>query len=210
MMNKFFGCMLAAVAISSCFSSCDEDEKISMKLQGEWHGDFYACYTCKYKQEVELRKFYAEDTYMHFVPNHLFGSTRGTGFEVDIYPANSPIKYTKYEFDWRIDDGVITFEYFDAPEMNITVENFRLTYDHFQGYFGANKSTIDLRKLDSYDFSEYVNPYELRADDYVSYYTGYDYYRGTRAVDGEELSESEEISIDDIIVSRGREAKPAE
>lgn len=208
MINKFWGCVIAAVTALSCLTSCDEDEKISMKLQGEWHGEFYACYTCKYKQEVELRKFYAEDTYMHFVPDHLFGSTRGTGYEVDIYPANSPIKYTKYEFDWRIDDGVITLEYFDAPEMNVIVENFRLTYDHFQGNFGENKSTIDLRKLDSFDFSEYVNPYELRADDYVNYYSGYDYYR-TRAA---EVTEEDSVETDNsdelVIVSTGREAKP--
>ncbi|MBP5716782.1 MAG: hypothetical protein J6W69_06665 [Bacteroidales bacterium] len=206
-MKRLFGCLFAAVAAVSGLTSCDEDEKIAMKLQGEWHGDFYACYTCKYKQEVELRKFYAEDTYMHFVPNHMFGSTRGTGYEVDIYPDNSPISYTKYEFDWQIDDGVITFTYFDAPEMNIVVENFRLTYDHFQGYFGANKSTIDLRKLDSFDFSEYVNPYELRADDYVNYYTGYDYSRNTRAADGVEADDSESGADDLVIVSRGRAQK---
>ena len=206
-MKRLFGCLFAAVAAVSGLTSCDEDEKIAMKLQGEWHGDFYACYTCKYKQEVELRKFYAEDTYMHFVPNHMFGSTRGTGYEVDIYPDNSPISYTKYEFDWQIDDGVITFTYFDAPEMNIVVENFRLTYDHFQGYFGANKSTIDLRKLDSFDFSEYVNPYELRADDYVNYYTGYDYSRNTRAAEGVEADDSESGADDLVIVSRGRAQK---
>ena len=206
-MKRLFGCLFAAVAAVCGLTSCDEDEKIAMKLQGEWHGDFYACYTCKYKQEVELRKFYAEDTYMHFVPNHMFGSTRGTGYEVDIYPDNSPISYTKYEFDWQIDDGVITFTYFDAPEMNIVVENFRLTYDHFQGYFGANKSTIDLRKLDSFDFSEYVNPYELRADDYVNYYTGYDYSRNTRAADGVEVDDSESGADDLVIVSRGRAQK---
>ena len=206
-MKRLFGCLFAAVAAVSGLTSCDEDEKIAMKLQGEWHGDFYACYTCKYKQEVELRKFYAEDTYMHFVPNHMFGRTRGTGYEVDIYPDNSPISYTKYEFDWQIDDGVITFTYFDAPEMNIVVENFRLTYDHFQGYFGANKSTIDLRQLDSFDFSEYVNPYELRADDYVNYYTGYDYSRNTRAADGVEADDSESGADDLVIVSRGRAQK---
>lgn len=207
MNNKFWGCVVAAFTALSCFSSCDEDEKVSMKLQGQWEGEFYACYTCKYKQEVNPRTYYAENTYMEFIPDHLFGSTRGTGYEVDFYPDNSPIKYSMYEFDWRIDDEVITLEYFDAPEMNTTIENYRLSYDRFRGYFGANKSSIDLRKLDSFDHSQYVSPYELRAEAYIN-----DYYCGRTRASSDEVADSlvKILPEDVVIVSRGRKVKPEE
>lgn len=201
-MKKLFGAFAAMLCAVCMFSSCDKDEKESMRLSGEWQGDFYATYTYYYKAERTPRIAYADLTYMSFTPDHLFGSTRGTGYEVDIYNTG-PIAYMKYEFDWRVDEGHIYLTYYDAPEMNLIIDDYRLTYTRFQGHFGENNSTIDLRKMDSWDGSIYVSPMERRADEFIADYAGFAGGRRAQAT-------GEEVNSDDIeIVSVGRAVKPA-
>lgn len=202
-MKKLFGIVAAVACACGLLTSCDNDEKESMRLQGEWEGDFYATYSYYYKAEKTPRIAYADVTYMQFVPNHLFGSTRGIGYEVDIYNSG-PIAYMKYEFDWRVDEGHIYLDYYDAPEMNVVIDDYRLTYTRFQGRFGENNNTIDLRKYDSFDGSVYTSVWEYRQDEYI---TGYykDFHGGrTRAeVDDEaELLTPEDVEI--ISVGRAR------
>lgn len=209
-MKKVLGCLLAAVTMLSSFTACDKDEKESMRLSGEWQGDFYATYNYYYKAERTPRTAYADLTYMQFQPDHLFGSTRGTGIEVDIYNSG-PIAYMRYEFDWRVDEGHIYLSYWDAPEMDVVIDDYRLTYNRFRGHFGENNNTIDLYKMDSWDGSIYVSSMEMRADNFIADYNNWHDYVGgrnvgTRAAEGEEESFNPE---DLVIVSRGRALKSA-
>lgn len=164
-MRNLLKSVLAAMVVVGGLASCDEDERLAMNLEGEWEGDFYSCYYYYYKSEVEPRVAYADKTYMKFIPDHLFGSTRGEGYEIDFY-NDGPIEYTEYEFDWRITDGVLYLEYFDAPDMNVEIYNYRLSNGHFRGYFGENRSSFDMTSLDGCQWDDYEGPYHKRDVDY--------------------------------------------
>lgn len=160
-MKKLFLTFAACVAAMSVVTSCDDDEKMAMELSGDWSGEFYSCYEYYYKQETEPRKEYASQTYMQFIPNHMFGSTRGTGYELDIY-NDGPIEYMYYEFDWKIEDGVISLRYFDNPDLNIDIYDYRLDYHRFKGFFGKKKYSFELYSVDDYDWNPYRTGYHFR------------------------------------------------
>jgi len=166
-MKKILSILWAFVAVVGCFTSCDEDEKKAMQLQGDWSGEFYSSYNYRVGRETKLRTAYADLTCMKFVPNHMFGSTRGTGYELDIFNSG-PIAYMYYEFDWKITDGVIHLTYFDNPSMNVDIYDYRLTNYRFQGYFGEHKYTIDMESVSNYDWSPYSKQgYSLNSGEVV-------------------------------------------
>ncbi|MCR5394762.1 MAG: hypothetical protein K6E86_05155 [Bacteroidales bacterium] len=194
-MKKFLTLAMAAIAAVCTFTSCDDDEKTAMRLSGEWEGEFYAYYEYYYKSERTPRREYASNTYMQFVPDHLFGSTKGTGYEVDFY-NDGPIEYMFYEFDYKITDGVLYLTYFDAEGMDVAIQDYRLSYDRFKGYFGENRSSFELYKLDSFDHTQYVSPFKARAVDYINEYYG---CGRTRVAEGD--AEETELPIE--IISHG-------
>lgn len=178
---------ILSVAALLCQTSCDDDEKKAFRLSGDWQGDFYSCYEYYYRSEREPRKAYAEETYMQFIPDHLFGSTRGTGYELDIY-TSGPIEYMFYEFDWVVNDDVIYLDYMDAPEMNVEIYEYRLTPDRFKGYFGKNRYSFDLRSFSDYDWNMRRDHYHLRDGESLS--NGYQQY-----------SRSNEAGDDEVVIT---------
>ena len=142
--------LIMAICVALCATTaCDEDEKMGLRLAGEWEGEFYSTYTCQYKSEPTPRQYYADHTYLQFRTDG-FDVDQGTGIEVD-YFGSGPYEYLWYEFDWKVRDEVIELRFVDAPEMDVTIEDYHLTYDRFRGRFGEGYS-FSLGKMDADEY----------------------------------------------------------
>lgn len=214
-MKKLWFALLTLTAMSGLFSSCDEDEKKGLRLSGEWEGKFYSYYTCHYGTEPRDREYYSDWTYMHFYTDG-FDLDEGHGYEVDFYNSG-PYDYIYYHFFWSVNDGIISLKYYDAPEMDIDIVDYRLSYTHFRGKFGGGYD-IDLAKLSTYhycidnydwewewswdrcnkDYGYYINS---RCSDYQNY-NNHNYYKKTRSI-----SEGEPEDEVPLITSQGRKIK---
>lgn len=195
-MKKILSLLLGSVLALCSITSCDDDEKLAMTLSGEWTGQFYCSYEYYVGQEAKPRYAYADESYMRFIPDHLFGSTRGTGYELEVF-YSGPIAYMYYEFDWKISGEVISLTYFDHPEMDVEIYDYRLTHTRFKGYFGKNKYTIDMKNANAYDWSPYEEGVYYRENA-----NGHGYKTYMR---GNELSSEDDITV----VSVARVPKPS-
>lgn len=214
-MKKLWFALLTLTAMTGLFSSCDEDEKKGLRLSGEWEGKFYSYYTCHYGNEPRDREYYSDWTYMHFYTDG-FDVDEGEGYEVDFYNSG-PYDYLYYRFWWKVQNGIISLKYYDAPEMDLDIVDYRLSYTRFRGQFGGGYD-INLTKLDTYDYcvehydwdwawdwdrcsnnyGYYVNK---KCYDYDKYHDSYGYKPFTRT----EIEPEEEVPL---IVSQGRKVKP--
>lgn len=218
-MKKIFFALLTLTAMSGLFTSCDEDEKKGLRLSGEWEGEFFSYYTCHYGNEPRDREFYSDWTYMRFFTDG-FDVNEGEGYEVDFYNSG-PYDYMYYRFFWKVKEGIISLKYYDAPEMNLDIEDYRLTYSYFRGQFGGGYD-INLRKLSDYHYcvANYDWDWDWDWDEcctqnygyYVSSkyqdkykdYNNHSYYKGYTRTEAKGEPD-EEVPF---IVSQGRKAKP--
>lgn len=148
-MKKFFFSLSAAIMALLSFTSCDSDEMKGMDLSGEWRGDFDMYY------EIECPKhgkdiYYADETYIQFVPDR-YTYSEGVGRQVDFYyNRDSPYDEVYHYFTWRIENGKIILIYRHEREWNTVIRDYRLSNDHFRGYFADTNNSFDLIKLIDY------------------------------------------------------------
>lgn len=193
MNNKFWGCMLAAVAISSCFTSCDEDEKVAMQLSGTWEGKMYSCIEWRTQGSERWHSAEPSMTYLNFVTDHLFGSTQGYGVEVDYFAAPCPVEYFSCVFDWKVRDGNVDLDFgYKYEDMNVTIYDYRLHYGSFKGQVGPKHDEFSFVSSE-FDCSPFyylqdghrVYPGEIAPSEYCHYRDAQFDEEGTRSEGGD-------------------------
>lgn len=114
---------------SMMMSSCtDEDDQASYYLSGCWAGDMGMYYTDGYWD------YYAYKTEIEFIPDYEY-ATHGYGRQVDYY-REGYYPTMHYRFYWKVNNGVITLVYPDAPELNVNIFDYYLYDDYFSGRIG--------------------------------------------------------------------------
>lgn len=167
-------------------TSCDEDNKIAFKLDGEWRGDFGMNYTIEYRGRMYT--FDSYDTYLVFY-NDGIASTHGWGKQVDYYEFG-PYEYQFYRFNWHIRDRVLYLEYPYNRELNTRIYNFKMSFSHFTGWFDGSDVYFDLRKLNSnYDWEIYHDNYAYGDRYNWNWSSPYPYYTRAQATTDETVNE---------------------
>lgn len=175
--------MLAGLTFTSCE---DDDVDKAIDLSGAWTGDMGMFVEVDYRNGSVV--YDAIRTDIEFTP-HSDYSTHGEGYQVDYYGRECPYRYTCYYFQWTIDHGRIILRYYDNPDLNATIYDYRLTRTIFDGRIGNTTFTLD-KTADFYRWDRYYedvrwNSYLYIAWDGSYYYDGgywYDdyYYANTR------------------------------
>ncbi len=159
--SKITMIMLAMLAFT--FTSC-EDEEIAQNLAGN-EGRIWSGYISRYYSD---RYGWSGDHYrtvIEFVGDP-WRWTKGTGYEVD-YDTSDPYKrYWYSEFDWSVDDGVITLFYADTGYKPVKIYNYRLNNNYFEGFM--DDGTYDqiefrLRLTEDFDWNSYNSHYPYYA-----------------------------------------------
>lgn len=160
LLNKLF--LLLSVLLATSLVSCDDDVTKSVKLSGEWEGDFGMCYDATNPYTSISRRFYASYTYLYFQPHHDY-STYGTGKQIDFY-NEGPYSKQYYYFRWEVEDGHIILTYPSNRNLNIVIDSYRLTNSRFTGYINGER--FDLDKLsDFYAWDDYSGDYHYYYND---------------------------------------------
>ncbi len=194
--------ILATLCLCMVFTSCHKDEKIAMKLSGEWEG-----YWGMYYEDRELGQFDSYKSSVVFYPDEKY-DTKGKGYQIDWYSQTpnalgnkSPYEKMFYEFTWYVDKKIIYLTYPGHPELNSRIRNYELSKKHFTGYFNNSPTRFDLDAIwKVYKWSDYaalnmetagtilcwtwtglVIASELTSDSY--YYYGTEYGAKTRDAD---------------------------
>ncbi|MCQ2227225.1 MAG: hypothetical protein MJZ01_04860 [Bacteroidales bacterium] len=142
---------LSALLMLVGMTSCDDDEKMSCNLSGEWHGYFGSYYVTNDRHGDE-HVFYADETYMRFTPDYPF-ATHGYGVEVDYYDRG-PYEYKYFSFDWRVEDERLILRYPHDRDMNVVIDDYRMNTNRFSGYIGEDD--FCLHRVDcEYDWNSY-------------------------------------------------------
>ncbi len=137
--------ILATLCLCMVFTSCHKDEKIAMKLSGEWEG-----YWGMYYEDRELGQFDSYKSSVVFYPDEKY-DTKGKGYQIDWYSQTpnalgnkSPYEKMFYEFTWYVDKKIIYLTYPGHPELNSRIRNYELSKKHFTGYFNNSPTRFDL------------------------------------------------------------------
>lgn len=155
--------MVMSVALLT-FTSCDlvwkaEDDMDfhkSVKVAGQWTGDFGMYYN--YRYNGRLYTFDSYDTDIVFYPDY-DGATYGYGKQVDYY-EQGPYSRIYNSFDWEIRRGVIYMQYRQDSSLDCTIHDYDITSDRFYGRFGNSKDKFYLSKIaDYYDWTIYMDYY---------------------------------------------------
>ena len=164
MVQKALGC-LALVMGLALLTSCDEDDKRSYKLSGDWYGDFGMYYYTNRGQ-----RFDSYDTEIQFVQTTPW-TNHGYGTQVDWYKYG-PFEYIYHQFRWKIVDGVLFMNYKWESEWDATIYDYHMSGTTFTGYFGDSNEKFYLKKIYyDCDFSPYY--YEDYGWGYYDTYPGY-------------------------------------
>ena len=166
-----FAIMLAGLALTSCES---DDVDKAMDLSGAWTGDMGMFIEVAYHDRSVI--FDATRTDIEFTPHRDY-STHGEGYQVDYYARECPYRYTCYYFQWTIDNGRIILRYYDNPDLNATIYDYRLTSRIFDGRIGNTRFTLD-KTADYYRWDRYYGNVEWNSYLYIDW-TGAYYYDGT-------------------------------
>lgn len=168
-MKKLFVTLSAAFVALASFTSCDSDEYRGMELSGEWQGDFDMYYEISCR-EHGIDRYYADKTYIEFVPySNTYSS--GTGYQVDYYyDPDSPYDEVYHYFKWEINYGNIYLYYTDESVWNTWLRDYRLTNSYFSGYFENTSNSFQLSKLSSYGWH---SNYDSYGNYYYNYRDGY-------------------------------------
>ncbi len=146
--------IITTVCLCLVFTSCHKDEKIAMKLSGEWEG-----YWGMYYRDAEGNRFDSYKSSVVFYPDAKY-DTKGTGYQIDWYRQEDGGQYEKmfYEFSWRVDDKVIHLYYPGYAELNVSIRNYDLSKQHFTGYFNNSPTRFDLNAIwKVYKWSDYAS-----------------------------------------------------
>lgn len=127
----------------------DYDTRVGYNVSGRWFGDL----------DMYMNNEKARGSDIEFVPKG-YGYYSGTGTEIDYYYRGTMTHY----FDYEIKDGVI-YLYFDDPELNCRIRDYRLSRYEFTGYMDGYDSSVRFR----------LQNYDIYWDDYG--YGGYYYSR---------------------------------
>lgn len=152
--------MILLAMLAFTFTSC-EDEEIAQTLAGKWQGTISKYYYDRWGLSGDHYR-----TVIEFVgdPWHW---TKGTGYEVDYDMNDQYGSYWYSEFEWRVDNKVITLRYADTDYEPVYISDYYLTNNRFEGYMddGTN-SEIKFSLYMIKDFNwDYYNNY--------SYYDGF-------------------------------------
>ena len=194
--NQIFG-IFAMLCVGMLFTSCHKDEKIAMKLSGEWEGYWGMYYT-----DENGKQYDSYQSSVVFYPDEKY-DTKGQGYQIDWYRKEDGGPYEKmfYSFTWYVDKKIIYLNYVGHPELNARIRNYDLSKKHFTGYFNNSPTRFDLDAIwKVYKWSDYaalnmetagtilcwtwtglVIASELTSDSY--YYYGTEYGAKTRDAD---------------------------
>ena len=174
---------IAAMLCIVLFTSCSKDEKIAIRVSGEWEGDWGMSYADK-----EGNHYDSHNTAIKFFPNEKF-DTEGYGYQEDYYDEG-PFKKLGYYFTWYVDKKVLYINYPGYPEYNARIYDYRLKKKHFTGRFGNSSTTFDLIKIEKYyKWYDYLNQYAKAGaaillwttlEAFIDYY---DYYPSVRSTE---------------------------
>jgi len=146
--------LLIVVAALCSFSSCkdDDDRNLAIVLSGEWEGNFGANYTISINGSTP-QTYSTRKSHLVFDPKYDYAK-RGNGFEIDYYD-NGPYDYLRYDFKWKVEDGIITLTFLDFdPIETLVIDNYDMDSDDFWGTIGDK--TFHLSKIvNHYDWTSY-------------------------------------------------------
>ena len=150
--NQILG-VIAMLCVGFLFTSCHKDEKIAMKLSGEWEGYWGMYYT-----DEEGNQYDSYQSSVVFYPDEKY-DTKGQGYQIDWYNQADGGPYEKlfYSFTWYVDKKVIYLNYPGHPELNSRIRNYDLSKKHFTGYFNNSNTRFDLDAIwKVYKWSDYA------------------------------------------------------
>lgn len=155
-MKKTFFILITGLMCLTTLTSCDEDQRISMRINGEWYGNFGMYYNYEgydpYGRYVR-RSFDSYETDIRFVQSGF--SDHGEGFQVDHY-REGPYEFLSYRFHWEVRNGVLYLTYPPRySDYNTEIYDYTLSYNYFKGYFSNATQPFSLRNLSNYDWDYY-------------------------------------------------------
>ena len=207
-MKKFYTYLAAMMMILAGFSltSCEDDDvDRAIDLSGAWTGDMGMFVEVDYINGSVDYNAYRTD--IEFTPHSKY-STHGEGYQVDYYDHPCPYRYTCYNFQWTVDNGQIILRYYDNPELNATIYDYRLTSSIFDGRIGNTRFTLDklrdfYRYWDNYYSGSWSSYFYITWDGSYSYYwndTPYyygdyydDYYYVNKRLDTENVNDTVKV-----------------
>lgn len=145
--------IITALCLCMLCTSCHKDEKIAMKLSGEWEG-----YWGMYYRDAEGHEYDSERSSVVFYPDAKY-DTKGQGYQIDWYKKENGGLYEKmfYEFTWFVEDKVIYLTYPGHPELNSRIRDYKLSKKSFSGYFNNSSAHFDLDAISKvYSWSDYA------------------------------------------------------
>lgn len=161
-------CTMAMLLTLTMLTSCNEDDKRSYKLSGDWYGDFGMYYYTNRGQ-----RFDSYDTEIQFVQSNPW-TNHGYGTQVDWYKYG-PYEYIYHQFRWEIVNGVLYMYYKWESEWNTKIYDYHMSWTTFTGYFGNSNEKFYLKKIDyecdfaPYYFSDYGWGYYNNYPGYTPY-----------------------------------------
>ena len=131
-------------------TSCDKDDMKAANLDGTWEGDFFMEYL-----SPSGILYHAKSTMIRFDQKPF--KNYGVGYQIDYYPKGCPVLIAFHEFDWSVEDGIVTMVYPTEPELNIRIYDYRMSSTSFHGVIekGASKTAFSLDKVEDPDWGEY-------------------------------------------------------
>jgi len=145
---KKFKTYLSIFAMLICtitfFTSCDEDFSINMSLSGEWEGTLRV-------SDVD----FGSDTYnciMAFKPNSGL-SSKGSGYQIIYYYNGYSRKQYVYDFYYTVRNGDIIIDFDDPSRRNVTIFDYKLNGNYFDGYYGDKYSESHFKLYKVYDYN---------------------------------------------------------
>ena len=159
--------MVAIAALSFTFTSCDDDEYIADTLWGTWEGDIYVSH------QWDGRYYDATHSFIYFKRTNM---RSGYGYWVDYY-KNSPWGEDRIfsNISWTVENGYIKI-YFEEDHYYITIDDYSLTRDYFEGYIYTHDNkrvhfrlikTSEPRKGDPYYWDEWDYGYWAKQNGFV-------------------------------------------
>lgn len=164
--RNFAIAMIAFVAATASFTSCEVTDMVSYTLEGTWEGNMYQVYTWEgttyepsYSQVCFLK-----DPYTY---------SSGNGYWVDYFDSYVPWENTTItnHTTWRVIGGTL-YIYLIEDDIEFTIMDYRLSDDHFRG---------DLIGSDG-SYGKF-NLYHVSSPNWNSYYWD-GYYTRSNAEDG--------------------------
>lgn len=156
-MKNYLLSLISVLMGGLSLSSCSEDNRIAMRLEGEWYGDFGMYYSYRFLDGCDVC-YDSYDTRMKF-SNEFFSSSWLYVYQVDWYderPYNvygevdyrnghvSPFEYVYHRAECHVKDRELRFRYKGEREWDTNIRDYSLSNNYFDGYFD-NGARFSLR-----------------------------------------------------------------